>query len=100
MQVLMDHIQKKPLPPSRRIEDPLPAELDRVILSCLEKDPNNRPQSTLELIAALRTVPLRESWTEERARHWWLANGSRTPDVSGADAGTPSDLVVEVRAQG
>jgi len=76
MQILMDHIQKQPPPPSSRIETFLPPELDRLILSCLEKDPNNRPQTTQELIVALRAVPLAQPWTEERARHWWLANGS------------------------
>jgi serine/threonine-protein kinase len=95
MQILMDHIQKQPLPPSRRIEAPLPAELDRVILSCLEKDPNNRPQSALDLSAALRAVPLGQRWTEERARHWWLAVAGRPVTARPAEAAAPSDLVIE-----
>lgn len=77
MQILMDHVQKQPAPPSRRVETPVPPELDRVILSCLEKDPDNRPQTTQELIERLRAVPVAERWTEDRARRWWLANGSR-----------------------
>ena len=76
MQILMDHIQKQPPAPSSRIETFLPPELDRLILSCLEKDPHNRPQTTQELVVALRAVPLAQPWSEERARHWWLANGS------------------------
>jgi len=94
MQILMDHVQKQPVPPSRRIETPIPAELDRVILACLEKDPNNRPQTTHELVKRLRAVPFAEKWTEERARHWWLANGSRRTESGTADA-APSDLLAE-----
>ena len=81
MQVLMDHIQKRPEPPSRRLEGHIPAELDRIILACLEKDPNNRPQTTKELVERLRSVPVSTQWTEERARHWWLANGSRAREA-------------------
>ncbi len=95
MQILMDHIQKEPLAPSRRIESLLPPELDRVILSCLEKDPNNRPQTTQDLVGLLRAVPLPERWDQEQARRWWLANGSRKTESGTAEAAPPSDLVVE-----
>jgi len=86
MQILMDHIQKQPPPPSSRTETSIPAELDRLILSCLEKDPQNRPQTTQELVVGLRAVPLAESWTEERARHWWLANGSSRKEFPAQEA--------------
>jgi serine/threonine protein kinase len=78
MQVLMDHVQKTPVPPSRRIDGGLPSELDRVILACLEKDPNNRPQTAKELAARLRAVRLAEGWSEDRARRWWLTHGVRS----------------------
>jgi len=99
MQILMDHIQKQPLPPSRRTDAPVPAELDAVILSCLEKDPNNRPQSTQELLERLRSVPVGQRWTEERARHWWLANGSRAKDTAPVEPeALPPDLVIKSTA--
>jgi serine/threonine-protein kinase len=89
MQILMDHIQKQPPPPSSRIDGMLPPELDRLILSCLEKDPNNRPQTTQELVARMRAIPLAQPWTEERARRWWLANGSLRTEPSAQEPAPP-----------
>jgi serine/threonine-protein kinase len=77
IQVLMDHVQKTPEPPSRRIEGGLPPELDRIVLACLEKDPNNRPQTARELAERLRAVPVGERWSDEKAQHWWLAHAVR-----------------------
>ena len=77
MQIVMDHIQKKPPPASARAKQPIPAELDRILLACLEKDPNNRPQTMQDLAHQLSAVPLDEHWTEERSRHWWLQNGAK-----------------------
>ena len=46
------HRDTEPTPPSRLVEGLDPA-LERVILSCLEKDPRERPASALEVAAAL-----------------------------------------------
>ena len=77
MQIVMSHIQKMPVAPSRRTQRPIPESLDQIILSCLQKDPNDRPQTMQELAASLRNVPLEGVWTQELARGWWLENGSR-----------------------
>jgi eukaryotic-like serine/threonine-protein kinase len=81
MQVLMDHIQKQPPSPSERTTAPIPPALDYILLQCLSKDPNDRPQTMQELAENLAGVPLPEPWTQERARRWWLDNGSKsTPE--------------------
>jgi tRNA A-37 threonylcarbamoyl transferase component Bud32 len=95
MQILMDHIQKLPVPPSQRIDTAIPPELDRVIMACLQKDPSNRPQTMQELAEGLRAVPLRERWTEERARRWWLANGSRSKEPAQLEGAVPEALSLE-----
>jgi serine/threonine-protein kinase len=77
MQVLMDHIQKQPLSPSERTDAHIPPALDNILLQCLSKDPNDRPQTMQELAESLARVPLDEPWTQERARRWWLDNGSK-----------------------
>jgi serine/threonine-protein kinase len=81
MQIVLDHIQKPPVAPSRRAPSPIPADLDAVILSCLAKDPTNRPQTMQELSRRLSEIPLAQPWTEDRARRWWLEFGMqpRTP---------------------
>ena len=70
-QMLLHHLQTTPLPPSHRSPSSIPAELDAVIMACLEKHPANRPTSAPELEARLAQVPCEPAWTQERARAWW-----------------------------
>lgn len=49
MAVVVDHVKTSPLPPSERTELEIPAELDRIILKCLEKDPEKRFQTAMQL---------------------------------------------------
>jgi eukaryotic-like serine/threonine-protein kinase len=68
--MLMDHVQTRPVPPSERTELPIPRELERIVLACLEKDPNRRPQNA----GALWQMSLEcksETWSREAARQWW-----------------------------
>jgi len=100
MQILMDHVQKKPDPPSSRVPGGLPPELDRIVLACLEKDPNNRPQTAAELAAQLRAVKRGEDWSEERARRWWLAHGTKSVTHAPARSDvTPLDLAAGAGGQ-
>ncbi len=72
LQMVMQHVQQQPIPPSQRTELEIPSCLDSAILACLEKDPDGRPQSADELRSLLDTCA-REvtAWTTERARQWW-----------------------------
>ena len=56
IQTALLHVQQPPIPPSERTGNPIPAELERVILACLAKNPADRPQSASELSAALAAV--------------------------------------------
>lgn len=47
------HLHQIPEPPSARLKRALPADLEQLILSCLEKDPAHRPQSAAALRSAL-----------------------------------------------
>ena len=68
--LLMHHARTPPTPPSAVSEMPIPAALDRLVLSCLAKDPANRPQAK-DLSRALADVAGESAWTEEQARDWW-----------------------------
>jgi serine/threonine-protein kinase len=70
-QTLVEHVSKVPVPPSQRSETAIPLELEEIIMACLEKDPDRRPQTARELMATLKAMPLRAAWTPERAEHWW-----------------------------
>jgi len=70
IQLMYQHANAAPMPPSERSELEIPAELDSVILSCLAKHPEDRPQTARELSRRLATaVPA--AWTEEQAQRWW-----------------------------
>lgn len=70
-ETLMDQIHRMPTPPSQRTETEVPAELDRIIMSCLDPDPKNRPASAAELAARLKAITFSTPWTPSRAESWW-----------------------------
>lgn len=65
------HIQTQPVPPSERTEITVPASLERVILTCLEKDPDDRPQTARELGRLLAESIKDDVWAQEEAKEWW-----------------------------
>lgn len=78
-EVVSQHLQAKPEPPSRFAPFPTPAELERVILDCLEKDPARRPPDAGVVGQRLRQVPLADHWGEEEAGKWWAEHLSSLP---------------------
>jgi serine/threonine-protein kinase len=83
VRMLYEHTSKEPEPPSRRV-DGIPASLETVILDCLAKDPEARPQSARELAARLESCGL-PPWTQEQARACWAR---RATDAELASAPT------------
>jgi serine/threonine-protein kinase len=71
MKMMMQHVQARPVPPSQRTELPVPPELDAIVLACLEKDPNRRPQNAEELLAIAWGCTSCEGWSQKRAKAWW-----------------------------
>ena len=69
--LLMRHANAAPEPPSSRSAGPIPRALDDLVLACLAKDPDGRPQSARELALRLADVDGLDEWTQERARAWW-----------------------------
>ena len=57
--------------PSRRTANPISAEMEQLLLRCLEKDPSRRPQSADELRAALLATPVAADWTLAARVAWW-----------------------------
>jgi serine/threonine-protein kinase len=68
--VALKHMRTPPEPPSRRTSQFVPADLERVVLKCLEKEPGARPSTArdVERMLAACDVP---PWTEEDAASWW-----------------------------
>jgi serine/threonine-protein kinase len=81
MGMLIHHAHTAPTPPSERSETPIPEALERLIMSCLAKNPADRPQSARELSRRLAEIEGPAAWTEDRAREWWLQHEPEARDV-------------------
>ena len=71
METLLQHTQADPTPPSQRTELPIPEALDRLILDCLQKNPDDRPATADALAARLAAITTGADWTPKRAQEWW-----------------------------
>jgi serine/threonine-protein kinase len=67
----LEHVKSIPIPPSQRTEIDIPEGLERIIMSCLEKEPSARPQSARELGRALASCGCTEPWTSIDGETWW-----------------------------
>lgn len=70
MKMALKHVQTLPIPPSDRTELPIPADVERIVLRCLEKKVDDRPISAAELSSLLTACHV-DPWTEEDAEVWW-----------------------------
>ncbi|MBN1612690.1 MAG: serine/threonine protein kinase [Polyangiaceae bacterium] len=76
IEIMIQHVQKPPSAPSEASSLDVPAELDRIVLACLAKSPDERPQSADELAELLDGCVLPTPWTQKRARAWWDENAT------------------------
>jgi eukaryotic-like serine/threonine-protein kinase len=74
LKVMIAHASQEVVPP-RQINAELPAELEEIILRCLEKDPEHRFQDVASLRNAIRELTLDDTWSSELAAQWWSCNG-------------------------
>ena len=69
MQALIDHVHTEPVPPSARLGQPLTRELDRFVLDCLRKKPEDRPSDASELLERIDVVTSRGRLVEYARAH-------------------------------
>jgi serine/threonine-protein kinase len=78
--MLIMHAHQKPALPSKRGGVPVHPELEALIMRCLEKNPNKRPQTALEIRETLQAIQFQTPWTQDRARAWWATHLPKTLD--------------------
>jgi serine/threonine-protein kinase len=69
------HLHTDPIPPSERLGREVPFELEALLMECLAKNPDDRPQSAGEIrtrLAASLEVP---RWRQADAEAWWQEHG-------------------------
>jgi serine/threonine protein kinase len=93
---ILKHVTEAPIPPSQRTDNPVPEDLEAVVMRCLEKDPASRPQSADELSAMLSRCKDAHSWRRKEAREWWYTHlpSSLTPQTS--TCGTVQTLSIDL----
>jgi serine/threonine-protein kinase len=60
MQMAVAHVAGAPTPPSERVDQPIPAGLERLVMACLSKRPENRPANAVALLRSLEALDLVE----------------------------------------
>jgi serine/threonine-protein kinase len=85
--------------PVREFHERVPADLQRVILHCLEKAPEQRFQDALALEKALTACESAGRWTFESAEEWWRRHGAQTtPSSRGVRESDRQTLVIGPRS--
>jgi serine/threonine-protein kinase len=72
-EVCTHHLHTPPVAPSVRLGRQLPPGLDALILWCLEKDRDRRPQTAQDLLERLLACSHVDAWSDRAARNWWAA---------------------------
>ncbi|MGQ0653458.1 MAG: serine/threonine protein kinase [Betaproteobacteria bacterium] len=67
-------LNEEPPRPSAAAPQPLPAELDLIILSCVEKKREDRPQRVSDLVEAFDALAAEHRWTQRDAEAWWASS--------------------------
>ena len=65
-----------PKPLAEAASGEIPIELDRIVMRCLSKRPEDRPASVTELATALGGVSIENRWSELEAQRWWEIRAS------------------------
>jgi serine/threonine protein kinase len=95
-QICVQHVQSTPIPLREVCPGSVPEELERLILSCLEKSKHDRPGSAQALADALDRIDL-PPWTRADAQRWWELHGelvkrqrqSSAPPITGQTMDPP-----------
>ena len=76
--------------PLRRHRADVPADLEYVVLKCLEKDPNDRYPDAESLAEALAACADATSWNERAAAAWWREHEPAAVALSPSERPTPA----------
>jgi serine/threonine-protein kinase len=70
MEVIIAHARDDVVPPSQQQPD-VPADVERIVLRCLAKRPEDRFQDAESLEQALSECSVADQWTQSEAARWW-----------------------------
>jgi serine/threonine protein kinase len=82
-EIINHHLATAPEPPSKRLRRALPAQLEALVMRCLEKEPDDRFADAEQVLAALNALEDVEPWTADVSESWW--SGRPLPDRKGQE---------------
>jgi serine/threonine protein kinase len=71
MNVCMQHASARPKPPSEKRGAVVAEDLEALVLRCLDKEPDSRPQTARQLLKLLAACTPDGMWSEDAAAAWW-----------------------------
>lgn len=84
MATAMAHLSEQPETASSRLGLMISKELERIVMACLAKHPDDRPGSAAELRNMLDGCADVPQWTRADADRWWKLHRPRTHSQTGA----------------
>ncbi len=74
VKLILAHVQKQP-PNLRSVKHDIPESIEKIVMKCLEKAPQDRFQSVDDLRAALIDLKENDQWKRKDATQWWECHG-------------------------
>jgi serine/threonine-protein kinase len=99
LEVCSKHLVEAPVPPSQRLGKPLPADLEAIVLRCLEKDPDARPATAAALRTSLLACADAARIDLPAARAWWQAHRASQKDSAtppGDGGSRPATMAIDL----
>ena len=93
VEVCAQHLHQQPEPLSERGVS-VPSDLEALVLACLEKRPERRPQSAAELLRRLEACRI-EPWDSESARLWWLEHQPKLDGEAFESRAEPRTIAID-----
>jgi eukaryotic-like serine/threonine-protein kinase len=107
IEVCGKHLHAVPERPSRALGRPVPADLEDVVLACLEKRPESRPPGARAVRERLAACGIARQWAEAEAARWWdehklqPARAAALPDpLAGRTGAGPRTVALDIDGRG
>jgi serine/threonine-protein kinase len=94
LELLQKHLTQRPVRPSTARGGAIAEDLEDLILSCLEREPAERPASAAELRAQLLACADARLYDRAEAMRWWRARSSAPPLAGSEPLSLPATVPV------